>query len=173
MTRRSFLYTGTGDGAETALGKGRRISKDAAAIEVYGALDEANAFIGLAALHVEDEEAIGRLREIQDDLILLGGALYRLHSGEEAAGEASFWENRVRTLETMIDATESGKTPLTRFQRPGSTAKDGYLHVARTVVRRAERALAALSREVLIPGYIPRYVNRLSDFLFSLATRSP
>ena len=170
MTRRSFLYTRTGDTGETALGKGRRVSKQSAAIEIYGALDEANAFIGLAALHVKNSQAENQLHAIQDDLILLGGALYHLHSGEDKPEDASFWEQRVDALEAMIDALESGKEPLTRFQRPGSTLADGYLHVARTVVRRAERALTRLSGETPIPAYIPCYVNRLSDFLFALAT---
>lgn len=172
MATRSFLYTRTGDKGETALGKGRRVFKDDPAIEVYGALDEASSFIGLAACHATDKATIDRLRAIQDDLISMGGALYRLHSGEEAQEEASFWEKRVWALEAMIDAMESGETPIKQFQRPGSTPIDAYLHVARTVVRRAERALTTLSGEIPIPTYIPCYINRLSDFLFSLATRS-
>lgn len=163
------IYTKTGDDGTTGvLGPGR-LAKDDPRIEAYGTVDELCAAIGLARSLGIDAESDGRLAAVQDDLFAVGAALAdpdpagRFHSAVKADLSAR--------LEREIDAMEAELAPLTNFILPGGSPGAAQAHLARTVCRRAERAVVTLWR---IPGEdVPTdlviYLNRLSDFLFVLA----
>ena len=160
------LYTKTGDGGETGLFGGIRVSKDDPRVAAYGDVDETNAAIGVAAATSKDAELIGRLREIQSDMFALGARLATLKSsgpGPGIDGEA------VRRLEGWIDEADAEVKPLESFVLPGGTASAAALHLARTVCRRAERSVVALARASNVEPDCIIYLNRLSDLLFALA----
>jgi cob(I)alamin adenosyltransferase len=163
------IYTKTGDDGTTGLLAGGRVAKDSPRIEAYGTVDELNAAIGVARSSAIDPNADAALKRIQDDLFALGAALAdpnpggRFHSliGPEYA----------ERLEREIDALETELPPLSRFILPGGCPAAAQLHLARTVCRRAERAvirLAGLPGED-VPTPVVGYLNRLGDFLFVLA----
>lgn len=165
------IYTKTGDTGETGLFGGGRVPKDDPRVAAYGQVDELAAALGLALALEPPEFARDELERIQRDLFTLGAelaatdaaALARALPGEPI-GEAD-----VRALERAIDAREPELEPLTRFILPGGTAKAAALHVARTVCRRAERAVVSLTRTTAVSPAILVYLNRLSDLLFVLA----
>ncbi|NAZ36756.1 cob(I)yrinic acid a,c-diamide adenosyltransferase [Rubellimicrobium sp. CFH 75288] len=161
----SRIYTRTGDGGETSLGDGTRVAKHALRVECYGTVDEANACLGLARLHARGEvaEELGR---IQNDLFDLGADLCRPGTGGEALRVS---EAQVERLERAIDAATARLEPLRSFVLPGGGAAAAHLHLARTVVRRAERLAAALAEREPVGGPALRYLNRLSDWLFVAA----
>lgn len=169
MVTLNRIYTRTGDKGETALGSGVRVPKDALRIEAYGTVDEANAALGLARLHVTgDLEAA--LWRIQNDLFDLGADLCVPDEGASSTRPAlRMSDEQTRRLETEIDALNAGLAPLTSFVLPGGSAAAAYLHLARTIVRRAERLMVALSRSETVGGPALRYINRLSDYLFVAA----
>ena len=165
------IYTKTGDRGETGLFGGGRVGKDAPRVEAYGAVDELNAFIGLA----RSIEMMPRIDEvlvpIQRDLFGLGALLAtpereKMH---QQLAKARIDEARIAELERTIDAGESELEPLKAFILPGGTPKASALHVARTVCRRAERRVVSLAREAEVPPVVIIYLNRLSDLLFVLA----
>lgn len=167
------IYTRTGDDGTTALGSGERVVKFALRVEAYGTVDEANAAIGLArALLGEGERDLDAiLSRIQNDLFDLGADLcVPSREGGDAPGVSRLRVSReqVARLEGEIDALNENLAPLRSFVLPGGTPGAAALHVARTICRRAERAIVRLAAE---PGEIVsrpsiEYVNRLSDFLF-------
>jgi len=171
MVTLNRIYTRTGDKGETALGSGQRVPKDALRIEAYGTVDEANAALGLARLHADAElaAAIGR---IQNDLFDLGADLCVPDEGPAEAGTRPalrIVDSQVERLETEIDALNTALPALRSFILPGGTAAAAYLHLARTVTRRAERLLVSLARREAVGAPALRYVNRLSDYLFVAA----
>ena len=169
MVTLNRIYTRTGDKGETALGSGRRVPKDSLRIEAYGTVDEANAAIGLARLHVVGalEAALGR---IQNDLFDLGADLCVPEEGDPAARPAlRVSEAQTLRLESEIDELNAALAPLSSFVLPGGTPAAAYLHLARTVARRAERIMVALTRSEKVGASALRYVNRLSDYLFVAA----
>ena len=162
------IYTRTGDDGTTALGSGERRPKYDLRVEAYGTVDETNAAIGVARLHLASAPELDRmLGLIQNDLFDLGADLavpQRDGKGERLRVLSS----QVERLERDIDALNEKLAPLTSFILPGGTPAAAYLHVARTVCRRAERVmveLAAKQEEPVSEGAI-HYMNRLSDFLF-------
>jgi cob(I)alamin adenosyltransferase len=163
------IYTKTGDGGETSLLGGARVGKDTPRVAAYGDVDEANAAIGAAA--AQAGPALARLLgRIQQDLFAIGARLadptrrVAARRTKAAVGAA-----QVRRLEQAIDARERELAPLRAFVLPGGTPLAAALHVARTVVRRAERAVVGLAREAAVEPGILVYLNRLSDLLFVLA----
>lgn len=164
------IYTKTGDDGRTGLFGGQRVSKTHPRVEAYGAVDELNASLGLAAAFLEDEELRGAVRRQQSRLFDLGADLAT--PPDTAAGD---WLHRVpsswvRELETEIDALEADLPPLHTFIVPGGHPGAAGLHVARTICRRAERlAVAALEAGEAINEDGVRYLNRLSDWLFVTA----
>jgi cob(I)alamin adenosyltransferase len=170
------VYTRTGDSGETALVGGRRVPKDSPRIAAYGTLDELNSIIGLA--RVFNEEGRGRaraqrwldgvLRRLQDELFDLGS---ELATPPDAAYPGMFrvGEAQVKALEQLMDQCQKDLKPLKSFVLPGGGRVGGFLHQARTVCRRAEREILALSRVEPIGPAPLVYVNRLSDLLFVLA----
>jgi cob(I)alamin adenosyltransferase len=167
MVRLTRIYTRGGDGGETSLGDGSRVEKHDLRVEAYGTVDEANAAIGLARLHA-DAESDAMLARIQNDLFDLGADLCTpQQEGETPALRIA--ASQVARLEREIDAMNAGLKPLDSFVLPGGTACAAHLHLARTVVRRAERLVAALARREPLNPEALKYLNRLSDHLFVLS----
>jgi cob(I)alamin adenosyltransferase len=168
MVRLNRITTKTGDDGETSLGDGTRVKKQAARIEVIGEIDEVNAVIGMARLYAKGE-ADKRLARIQNDLFDLGADICVPHRDEAARARLRLADSQVTRLETEISEINAKLKPLTSFILPGGSVLAAHLHLARTVVRRAERRLAALASEEKINPVVLRYVNRLSDHLFVAA----
>ena len=167
------IYTKTGDGGETGLFGGARIPKDSVRVATYGEVDELNAALGLARALDPPEFADPLLQSIQRDLFTVGAQLAtpdpeKLRKALSRSG-AALSESDVAALEEAIDDQESRLEPLRNFILPGGAPKAAALHLARTVCRRAERAVVALSRHEQVNPAILRYLNRLSDLLFVLA----
>jgi cob(I)alamin adenosyltransferase len=165
MVRLNRIYTKTGDKGETGLGDGTRIPKNAQRIAAYGTVDETNATIGLARLHTTGE-VDAMLARIQNDLFDLGADLCVPETSEHSAKALRIVDSQVDRLEREIDAMNAELSPLKSFVLPGGTPAAAYLHLARTIARRAERVMVGLSQ--IDPIGIPalKYMNRLSDHLF-------
>ena len=170
------IYTKTGDAGTTALGTGERRRKDDLRIETYGTVDEANSTIGVARLATAADPAMAELDamlgRIQNDLFDLGADLCAPDGGKPLPYEPlRIVEAQVARLETDIDALNAVLAPLRSFVLPGGAAAAAHLHVARTVVRRAERLVVHLDATPGEPVGAPamKYLNRLSDFLFVAA----
>jgi cob(I)alamin adenosyltransferase len=168
----SKIYTRTGDDGTTALGSGRRVSKFDLRVECYGTLDETNAAIGLARLHTRSDPALdAMLARIQNDLFDLGAELCYPDESKDARGRLSVSDAQVERLESEIDALNRELQPLRSFVLPGGTPAASFLHLARTISRRAERLMVALAARPNEPVGASAlcYINRLSDFLFVAA----
>jgi cob(I)alamin adenosyltransferase len=168
----SKIYTRTGDDGTTALGSGRRVAKFDLRVECYGTLDETNAAIGLARLHTRSDHALdAMIARIQNDLFDLGAELCYPDESKDARGRLSVSDAQVERLESEIEALNRELQPLRSFVLPGGTQAASFLHLARTVSRRAERLMVALAARPNEPvgGSALRYINRLSDFLFVAA----
>jgi cob(I)alamin adenosyltransferase len=168
MVRLDKIYTRGGDGGETGLGDGSRVSKAGARIAAMGAVDEANSAIGVARV-VADGDIDAMLARIQNDLFDLGADLSAPQDGRKADGRLRVAAAQVERLEQEIDAMNDGLAPLTSFILPGGTALAAHLHLARAIARRAEAAIVALSQAEDINPATIRYANRLSDHLFVMA----
>ncbi len=175
------VTTRGGDGGETSLGDGTRLPKDAARIVAIGAVDEANAVLGMLRLHTRTMTEIDALLgRIQNDLFDLGADLAtpKQTEGEQTEGEQTGRKERLRLavaqvarLEAEIAVLNAGLAPLRSFVLPGGSEAAAYAHLARTIVRRAERDTVHLAAaDALNPALIP-YLNRLSDLLFVLSRR--
>jgi len=165
MVTLNRIYTKTGDKGETALGDGTRLSKHSMRIQAFGTVDETNAAIGLARLHTEgDVDAM--LARIQNDLFDLGADLCVPETAKRTEGRLRIVDAQVERLEREIDSMNAELSPLTSFVLPGGTAAAAYLHLARTVARRAERLMVELAGAEPINAVAIRYINRLSDHLF-------
>lgn len=167
MVQLTRIYTRGGDRGETSLGDGERIAKSDLRVEAYGTVDEANAAIGLARLHTSGE-ADAMLGRIQNDLLDLGADLC-LPDGQRAAGRLRMLKSQVERLEQEIDTMNAELAPLDSFVLPGGVPAAAALHLARTIVRRAERLIVALAAREAINSEATAYTNRLSDHLFVLA----
>jgi cob(I)alamin adenosyltransferase len=168
MVRLTRIYTRGGDAGETSLGDGSRVPKTELRVECYGTIDEANAAVGLARLHAEGD-IDAALARIQNDLFDLGADLSTPETGKRAAGALRILASQVERLEREIDALNGELKPLDSFVLPGGTPCAAHLHLARTVVRRAERLAAALAAREKINPEALKYLNRLSDHLFVLS----
>lgn len=168
MVRLNRIYTKTGDKGTTGLGDGTRLPKHALRIAAYGTVDEANAAIGLARLHTEGE-LDKMLARIQNDLFDLGADLCLPEDGRRGKEALRIVESQVARLEREIDRMNTELKPLTSFVLPGGTQAAAYLHLARTVVRRAERLMVELAETEKLNAAAIRYANRLSDHLFVAA----
>jgi cob(I)alamin adenosyltransferase len=168
MVTLNRIYTKTGDKGETALGDGTRRPKSDLRIAAYGTVDEANAAIGVARLHAQHElEAM--LSRIQNDLFDLGADLATPEDGRRGEGRLRIVDAQVDRLEHEIDLMNAALKPLDSFVLPGGTAAAAHLHVARTIVRRAERLIVELAQGETVGAAAIRYINRLSDHLFVAA----
>jgi cob(I)alamin adenosyltransferase len=161
--RLSKIYTRTGDEGATGLGDGTRTTKDAARVEAYGTVDEANSAIGLVLAGEAVPAAVRHcLTEVQHDLFELGGELC-------IPGHSAITQAFVDRLEHDLDAFNADLPPLKEFILPGGGPATAACHVARTIVRRAERRVFTLSRSEDVRPEAIRYLNRLSDLLFVVA----
>jgi cob(I)alamin adenosyltransferase len=167
MVKLTRIYTRGGDKGKTSLGDGARVPKQSLRVEAFGTVDEANAAIGLARLHA-DTEADRMLARVQNDLFDLGADLCTPESGSRAVGALRIVAAQVKRLETEIDVMNAALAPLDSFILPGGTPAAAYLHLARTVTRRAERLVCALAEAEKINPEAVKYLNRLSDHLFVL-----
>jgi cob(I)alamin adenosyltransferase len=167
------VYTRTVDGGETALVGGRRVPKDSARIVAYGTLDELNAAVGLARVFNAEKRG-GRARWLDETLKKIQNQLFDLGSElatpADAAYEGMFrvGPGEVEELERLMDRCQKELAPLKSFILPGGGRVHGFLHLARTICRRAEREILTLSRVEPIGEGPLQYVNRLSDALFVL-----
>ncbi|MFY9762549.1 MAG: cob(I)yrinic acid a,c-diamide adenosyltransferase [Xanthobacteraceae bacterium] len=164
------IYTRTGDDGSTALGSGERRKKYDLRVAAYGTIDEANAAIGVARLHTShDAELDAALARIQNDLFDLGADLCTPGKGKGPGGaRLTVTDKQVEWLEAEIDRFNAALQPLRSFVLPGGSAASAYLHLARTICRRAERLIAELKDkpDESVSSEVLKYVNRLSDFLF-------
>lgn len=164
------IYTKTGDAGETSLVYGVRIGKDDLRVEAYGSCDEANSFLGLALSQLP---AVQQWQSLREAIQLIQTKLF--HIGAELStppGKVVNWPitaEDVAFLEEQIDLLDNRLPPLQTFILPGGHPAASALHVARTVVRRAERRVVQLQRQQEISQQVGPYLNRLSDFLFVAA----
>lgn len=164
----SKIYTRTGDKGTTALGNGDRVAKHDPRVSAYGTSDELNAHVGVARLHAEGEMD-KRLSLIQNDLFDLGADLCRPDMAKDADAEyppLRMIETQVKRLEAEIDEMNADLETLRSFILPGGSALAAYLHVCRTVARRAERLATELALESDVNAHAVTYLNRLSDWFF-------
>jgi cob(I)alamin adenosyltransferase len=160
--RLSRICTRTGDRGETGLGDGSRVAKDDARIDALGSVDELNSQLGLLIADIDQDDIRACLTRIQNDLFDLGGEL-------SIPGYELLVEEQLVDLENWLTHYNADLPPLKEFILPGGTRGAAQAHVARTVCRRAERALVHLGASVDLPELGVRYLNRLSDLLFVLA----
>ncbi len=178
MVRLTRIYTKGGDAGQTSLGRGERVAKHDARVEAYGTTDELNAVLGLARSSLARDggepdrlaEADAMLARIQNDLFDLGADLCTIDAkaGSEALRVVAAQTER---LEREIDSMNGELKPLDSFILPGGGVAASWLHLARTVARRAERRMTALAVDQSVNPEAIKYVNRLSDHLFVLARR--
>ncbi|MCS6829033.1 MAG: cob(I)yrinic acid a,c-diamide adenosyltransferase [Armatimonadota bacterium] len=162
------IYTRTGDNGTTGLIGGQRVSKDSPRVEAYGSVDELNAHLGLALVHLQAHERFCHiLQQVQNDLFVIGSELATPTNRKPVVAPVS--EQQVQALERCIDELEAGLEPLRHFILPGGAPASAALHVARAVCRRAERRVVTLFH--IEPGnsFIITYLNRLADLLFVMA----
>ena len=166
------IYTRTGDGGDTALGSGERVSKAHLRIQAYGTVDETNAVVGIVRLHTASAEfhkLDAMLARIQNELFDLGADLCVPDTGQKLDHEPlRILPKQYERLETEIDELNAELAPLRSFVLPGGHAAAAHLHLARTVCRRAERLIVELkgqANEQVSEG-AAAYINRLSDFFF-------
>lgn len=160
--RLSKIVTRTGDAGTTGLGDGSRVAKDTARIDAIGTVDELNSTLGVLLAEVVPEGVRTCLTDVQHDLFDLGGEL-------SIPGYAAVTDAHVARLEQAVERFNAELSPLREFILPGGTRVAGLAHVARTVCRRAERAVVHLAATESVSDPARRYLNRLSDLLFVLA----
>lgn len=173
MVKLTKIYTRTGDNGDTSLGNGIRVKKHALRVTAYGALDEANCAIGISRLHLTahaDATSDAMLGRIQNDLFDLGADLCTpLLPGEASGSALRVGQEQINRLEREIDEMNANLVPLQSFILPGGASAAAHLHLARSIVRRAERDISALAERESINTLSLIYANRLSDHLFVLA----
>ena len=165
------VYTKRGDKGQTDLLGGSIARKDSLKVEAYGCIDETSSFIGLARYYTKNKVIKERLKEIQNKLLVLGGLLASDEKGKEMMKD-QIKEEDIKLLEEYIDEYNQKLPPLTHFILPGDEEVATHFHVARTVVRRAERRIVSLAAQEDLNPLIQKYVNRLSDLMFVLARYS-
>ena len=164
------IYTKTGDIGETSLFGGRRVSKADLRIETYGTADELNSWIGLIRDVNTIEEERNLLKEVQDRIFTVGASL-AADPDNHKLKTPDLHEEDVELLEKAIDSMDAVLEPLRNFVLPGGHVNVSYCHIARTVCRRAERLTVALHKEGEVHPLVIKYLNRLSDYLFTLSRK--
>jgi cob(I)alamin adenosyltransferase len=169
--KKSGIYTKTGDAGMTSLVGGVRVSKLHPRLEAYGTIDELNSEIGLLITYVDDAQEVELLTEVQRKLFTVGSYLATDQTQRELREQSKMHPEDVQQLEAAIDRVDAELPPLRLFVLPGGTRAASVCHVCRTVCRRAERRIIALTEECEVEPNITAYVNRLSDYLFVLARK--
>ena len=169
----SRIYTKGGDKGETGLGNGARVPKDHPRVSAYGEVDELNSVLGLLAAYCPDTSEMLLLQTIQNDLFDVGADLcVPPADGETSTNALRIVEAQYLRLEHAIDRLNEHLSPLQSFILPGGTPAAAWLHLARTVCRRAERSLVTLMQTEPVNPPALSYLNRLSDFLFVLGRKA-
>jgi len=168
MIKINRVYTRAGDDGRTVLGDGTRLPKFHTRISAIGTIDEANSFIGLACQYIGDESR-AILQRTQNDLFDIGADLPRPERSGLKVEPLRLGEGQVDWLEATLDAQNARLAPLSSFVLPGGSEGSALLHVARAVVRRAEREVIEVAFSDPVTPAVIRYLNRLSDLLFVLA----
>ncbi|HEY7609977.1 MAG TPA: cob(I)yrinic acid a,c-diamide adenosyltransferase [Alphaproteobacteria bacterium] len=172
MVKLDKIYTRGGDKGQTSLGDGTRVAKHDPRVDAYGTVDECNSILGLARLHMAgDAEADAMLGRIQNDLFDLGADLCTPEQENPKWPPLRIVAAQTERLEREIDAMNEKIPPLKSFVLPGGSEAAAWLHLARTVARRAEREITALAEVQPISPEAVKYINRLSDHLFVMARR--
>ncbi|MCA9872373.1 MAG: cob(I)yrinic acid a,c-diamide adenosyltransferase [Anaerolineales bacterium] len=169
MPRLTKIYTRKGDAGQTSLAGGQQVPKESLRIEAYGTVDELNSQIGAALAGGLSDRLGDELTAIQNELFHLGSDLAFLEEDKAKYGVPQIEERHIQKLERLIDELTAVVGPLENFILPGGSAAAASLHVARTVCRRAERHVIALSRQEAVGAMVIPYLNRLSDALFVMA----
>ncbi len=164
MIKLNKIYTKTGDSGDTALGDGERVLKDSPRVSAYGNVDELNASIGVVTLYA-GAELKRKLKNIQNDLFDIGADLC-VPISEKNKERLRLSKNQIEVLEVEIDEMNSILEPLNSFVLPGGCKSAVFLHLARTICRRAERSVVSLRSVEEINDNTLVYLNRLSDWLF-------
>lgn len=160
------IYTKTGDKGKTSLYDGSRIDKASLRVESYGTIDELNSYIGLACKFIDDEKIAELLLEIQQKLFFVAGELATIEKDKYAY---KIRVQDVNDLENIIDYYLPKIEGIDKFIIPGSSKSSATLHVARTICRRAERRMLSLNKEEEISDTLIKFINRLSDVLYTFA----
>jgi len=160
------IYTKTGDKGTTSLFDNKRVSKDHIRVESYGTIDELVSFLGLAKNFMEDDEVYALIQEVQNKLFTVAA---NLATEDRDKIKYHIVEDDIKSLEDNIDKYMNKAGNPTGFIVPGSGIKSGYLHVCRTICRRAERRIITLSTQADIDPLVIKYVNRLSDLIYAVA----
>ncbi len=170
------IYTKTGDKGTTALYGGTRVSKDHIRIDAYGTVDELNSWIGLIRDEIQLSTDQNTLLKIQKDLFYIGAELALDPDKKVLANGQNRLKkiieiSQIQFLEEQIDLYEKNLTPLTHFILPGGHKTTSQIHIARTICRKVERIVVALSNLEEVRPELIQYLNRLSDYLFTLARK--
>ena len=169
MPRITKVYTRKGDSGSTRLGGGQEVPKDSLRIEAYGTVDELSSCIGVAIASGLDPSLETPLTAAQNELFHVGSDLCILEGDKKRLQAPTIQQRHVDALEKLIDWLTSELGPLENFILPGGSPGASHLHVARSVCRRAERLVVALSRQEKVGPFVVKYLNRLSDALFVMA----
>lgn len=166
------IYTRQGDGGDTSLFGGQRVPKDDVRVAAYGSVDELNSVLGFVVAHLpaELEDWRERFQRIQSDCLTIGALLATPKSGvAKPVHIPELAESRVGEIEAWIDRLDEGLEPLRVFVLPGGAGPAAALHLARSICRRAERKVVTLSHHAEVDPVVLKYLNRISDLLFTLA----
>ncbi len=169
MPRLTKITTKKGDDGTTSLGSGQRVPKDSLRVKAYGGVDELASHIGLALTHALSPRLVELLPGIQNELFHLGADLSFREEDKDRYELPQIEERHVNRLTQMVEELNERVGPLQNFTLPGGCIGAAQLHVTRTICRRAERDVVALSRKEAIGPYVISYLNRLSDLLFLMA----
>lgn len=170
-TKKSLIYTGTGDKGTTSLVGGERVSKTHQRLESYGTIDELNSFIGLLVTSLEDQLDKDFLYFIQHKLFSVGSYLATDQQSTELKIESRITPESIVRIENEIDRLDAGIPVMRNFVLPGGCRSASLAHVCRTVCRRAERQIYKLTETDPVEELVLIFVNRLSDYLFVLARK--
>ena len=167
----SKLYTRMGDRGETSLASGTRVGKDHPRLEAYGSIDELNAHLGMLQTVVPDPDEKERLTRIMKRVFIVSSTL-AIDDPDQVHRVPQLLETDISELEQAMDRMTASLPPLRNFILPAGHPAVAQCHLARTVCRRAERAIIRLTRQVIVDPVLVRFINRLSDYLFILARKS-
>jgi cob(I)alamin adenosyltransferase len=165
----SPIYTKTGDTGETGLFGGGRVGKDDARVDAYGEVDELNAALGLARSLTLEPELDALARTLQEQLFTVGSVLATPHGSKAEAHIPRLRPEWATAMEKAIDTFDAELPPMDAFILPGGSPQSAALHLARTICRRAERRVVPLYRSGKVDLEVIRFLNRLSDLLFTMA----
>jgi cob(I)alamin adenosyltransferase len=169
--KKSLVYTNTGDKGRTGLIGGTRVLKTDARLEAYGTVDELNAHLGVLITYLTEEGDAEFLRVVQDKLFGVGSYLATDQEKTDLHAVSIIKPEDVEKIELAIDEADNGLPAINNFVLPGGARASAFCHVCRTVCRRAERRILALTDHLTIDQNLLAYINRLSDYLFVLSRR--